>query len=63
MLILSRQRDESIIITMPDGRRITVAVVAICGDKIKLGIDAPVDVPVHRQEVQEAIEKNGRHKR
>jgi carbon storage regulator len=51
MLILSRKLNESIVI---DGR-ISVKVVRIDGDVIKLGITAPADVPVHRQEVYEEI--------
>lgn len=51
MLVLSRKRNESIIIS--DNIRITV--VDIRGDKVRLGIEAPKDVPVHRQEVYEAI--------
>jgi carbon storage regulator len=54
MLILSRKLNESIVI---DGR-ITVKVMRIDGDVIKLGIAAPADVPVHRQEVYEEIRKN-----
>jgi len=53
MLVLSRNRDEQIVI---DGR-ITVAVVEIRGDKVRLGIDAPKEVPVHRKEVHESIER------
>lgn len=53
MLVLSRQRDESIII----GDNIVITVVDIRGDKVRLGIDAPKEVPVHRQEVYEAIQK------
>jgi carbon storage regulator len=51
MLILSRKLNESIVI---DGR-ITVKVMRVDGDVIKLGIAAPADVPVHRQEVYEEI--------
>lgn len=51
MLVLSRHRDESIII----GDNIVVTVVEIRGDKVRLGIEAPTAVPVHRQEVYEAI--------
>jgi len=47
MLVLSRHRDESIII----GDDIVITVVDIRGDKVRLGIDAPTDIPVHRQEV------------
>ncbi len=52
MLVLSRKKDESIIIN--DHIRITV--VEIRGDKVRLGIDAPKDVTVHRREVYEAIQ-------
>lgn len=53
MLVLSRQRDESIMI----GDNIVITVVDIRGDKVRLGIDAPKEVPVHRQEVYEAIQR------
>ncbi len=53
MLVLSRHRDESIII----GDNIVVTVVDVRGDKVRLGIDAPTEIPVHRQEVYEAIQK------
>jgi carbon storage regulator len=53
MLVLSRQRDESITI----GENIVVTVVDIRGDKVRLGIDAPTEVPVHRREVYEAIQR------
>jgi carbon storage regulator len=51
MLVLSRQRDESIIIS----DNIIVTVIDIRGDKVRLGIQAPTEIPVHRQEVYEAI--------
>lgn len=53
MLVLSRKRDESIII----GDDIVITVVDIRGDKVRLGIQAPKEVPVHRQEVYEAIQR------
>jgi len=53
MLVLSRQRDESIII----GDNIVITVVDIRGDKVRLGIQAPTEIPVHRQEVYEAIQR------
>lgn len=53
MLVLSRQRDESIII----GDTIVVTIVDIRGDKVRLGIDAPTEIPVHRREVYEAIQR------
>ena len=56
MLILSRKINESIVI---DGR-IRVKVVRVDGEQVKLGIEAPADVPVHRQEVYEEIQKSNR---
>lgn len=56
MLVLSRKRDEVICI----GDDITITVVDIRGDKVRLGIKAPRDVPVHRKEVAEAIKKQER---
>ena len=53
MLVLSRQRDESIII----GDNIVVTIVDIRGDKVRLGIQAPTEIPVHRREVFEAIQR------
>ena len=53
MLVLSRQRDQSIII----GDKIVVTVVDVRGDKVRLGIDAPTEIPVHRREVYEAIQR------
>jgi len=54
MLILSRKTSESIVI---DGR-IHVKIVRVEGDVVKIGIEAPTDVPVHRQEVYEEIQRN-----
>lgn len=51
MLVLSRKKNESIVID----NNIVVTVVEIRGDKVRLGIVAPKDVPVHRQEVYDAI--------
>lgn len=51
MLVLSRKTNESIII---DGR-IKVVIVEVRGDKVRLGIEAPKEMPVHREEVAEAI--------
>ncbi len=53
MLVLSRQRNESIVI----GDNIVITVVDIRGDKVRLGINAPNTVPVHRQEIFDAIQK------
>ena len=56
MLVLSRHRDESIMI----GDNIVLTIVDIRGDKVRLGIDAPQEIPVHRQEVYDAIQRENR---
>ncbi|MBP9902582.1 MAG: carbon storage regulator CsrA [Verrucomicrobiota bacterium] len=56
MLILSRKTNECIVI---DGR-IIVKIVRVEGEVVKVGIEAPADVPVHRQEVYEEIQRNNR---
>jgi carbon storage regulator len=53
MLVLSRQRDETIMI----GDHIEVTVVDVRGDKVRIGINAPTSVAVHRKEVYDAIKK------
>ncbi len=53
MLVLSRQRDETIMI----GDEIEITVVDIRGEKVRLGINAPPHIPVHRKEVYEAIKR------
>ena len=53
MLVLSRRRDESIVI----GEDIEITVVDIRGDKVRLGIQAPFSIGVHRRELREAIER------
>ena len=58
MLVLSRHRDESIMI----GDDIIVTIVDIRGDKVRLGINAPQEYPVHRQEVYEAIQRENKKK-
>jgi carbon storage regulator len=58
MLVLSRQKDEKIVI----GDCITVTIVDIRGDKVRLGIDAPREVPVHRKEVFDAIKREEERK-
>ena len=54
MLVLSRKKNESIVIN----NDITIVVVDIRGDKVRLGVDAPKEVPVHRQEVFDLIKQN-----
>ena len=56
MLVLSRQKDQTIII----GDDIEITVVAIRGDKVSLGINAPRSIAVHRKEVYDAIKRENR---
>lgn len=53
MLVLSRTRDETIMI----GDDIEITIVDIRGDKVRLGINAPAEIPVHRKEVYDAIKR------
>jgi len=52
MLVLSRKKNESIIVD----QSIVITVVEIRGDKVRLGIEAPREVPIHRSEVHAAIQ-------
>lgn len=54
MLVLSRKKNESIVINDD----ITIVVVEIRGDKVRLGVEAPKEIPVHRREVFDAIRRN-----
>lgn len=56
MLVLSRKKSETIVIN----DSITVTVIEIRGDKVRLGIEAPKDVTVHRREVYDAIQNQAR---
>jgi carbon storage regulator len=56
MLVLSRQRDESIIV----GDNVQITIVDIRGDKVRLGIEAPANISVHRKEVFDAIQRENR---
>ena len=56
MLILSRKKDEEIVI----GDNIVVIVTEILSGRVKLGFVAPVDVPIHRREVYDAIQRENR---
>lgn len=58
MLVLSRQRDQDVIITTKSGERIIVTIVDIRGDKVRMGFTADESVAIHRREVQEAIERH-----
>jgi carbon storage regulator len=53
MLVLSRQRDQTIVI----GDNIRITIVDVRGDKVRIGIDAPRDVSVHREEIYDAIQQ------
>ncbi|MDP7070912.1 MAG: carbon storage regulator CsrA [Phycisphaerales bacterium] len=57
MLVLSRRREETIVI----GDDIQITVVDIRGDKVRLGIDAPASVCVHRKELRDAIKRENEH--
>jgi len=52
MLVLSRKKNESVVID----DRIVLTVIEIRGDKVRLGIEAPREVPVHRKEIFDAIQ-------
>ena len=56
MLVLSRKKNESIVIN----NDIKIVVVEIRGDKVRLGVEAPREVPVHRNEVYDAIQRSMR---
>ena len=56
MLVLSRQKEQTIMI----GDNIEITVVDIRGDKVRLGITAPSEIPVHRKEVYDAIQEENR---
>ncbi len=58
MLVLSRQKDESIMI----GDDVEITIVDVRGDKVRLGITAPKEIPVHRMEVYEAIQREKNEK-
>jgi carbon storage regulator len=53
MLVLSRRKDESIMV----GENVEVMIVSVQGNRIRLGINAPKSIPVHRKEVYEAIHR------
>jgi carbon storage regulator len=56
MLVLSRQRDESIMI----GDDVEIIIVDVRGNKVRLGITAPKEVPVHRREIYDVIQRQKR---
>jgi len=54
MLVMTRKRGEAIKL----GENITLVVVSIKGEKVRLGIEAPLEMPVHRQEVYDDIQRD-----
>ncbi|MFT5605903.1 MAG: carbon storage regulator [Paracoccaceae bacterium] len=55
MLILTRRIGETLVV----GDEVTVTVLAVKGNQVRIGVEAPKDVSVHRQEVYEKIQKEG----
>ena len=53
MLVLSRGKDESIMV----GEDVEIVIVDIRGNKVRLGINAPKSIPVHRKEIYQAIHR------
>jgi len=58
MLVLTRQKDESIII----GDDIEITIIDVRGKKVRLGITAPKNIPIHRKEVYDVIQKENAEK-
>lgn len=58
MLVLSRNKGQSIMI---GDRLIKVTIVDVLGDKVRVGIDAPADIPVNREEIQDLIDGQSSH--
>lgn len=61
-LVLSRKKNETIIVAPEGHEPIEVTVVEIRGDKVRLGVEAPREVPVHRREIQDAIDRESDEK-
>lgn len=57
MLVLTRRRNEKVIVTLDDGRRCEIVVAELRHDKVRLGFNFPDGVTVHREEVQQAIDR------
>lgn len=56
MLVLSRSVGQDVVMTLPDGRRVRIAVIHVDGRTARLGFEAPSDVVIHRGEVQVAVD-------
>ena len=61
MIVFSRRKNESIVIG--ENAEITLVVVEVRGDKVRLGVEAPKEIPVHRREVFEAIQRENQSSR
>ncbi len=61
MLVLSRKKDESIIIGTGENK-VEIMIVDVRGDKVRLGINAPISISVHRKEIYEAIQRENEEK-
>lgn len=57
MLVLTRQKDEEIVFELSDKRLVIIVIVDIRGSKVRLGITAPKDIPVHRREIYDTIQR------
>ena len=61
MLVLSRQKDETIVVGYDETKMIEITIVDVRGDKVRLGINAPREAIVHRKEIWLAIQKEKEH--
>jgi carbon storage regulator len=59
MLVLSRRLGERLVFLLPTGREVTLDVLGIAGNQVRLGITAPTDIKVHREEVYHRILNEG----
>lgn len=57
MLVLSRNVGEKLICRTPGGDELEICIVAVRGNRVRVGIEAPTDIAVHRKEVQDAIDR------
>jgi len=58
MLVLSREKDQSIMI----GDDVKITIIDVRGDKVRLGFEAPKTIPIHRQEIYDAIQREKQKK-
>lgn len=56
MLILTRRVGETLVITLSDGTKINVTSLGVKGNQTRIGIDAPKNISVHREEIQQRID-------